>query len=150
MHKINYEQILSLKPDIVIVPLSQGASADEISSKLKGVPVIVMSISAREVMIEQLEIIGQLLGKEEEAGKLINWTQEYDQIMEERLSDLKPEDMPTFYYESMTDLGKKWLAITLLDYRAGRASEGCDERNITADLAITPLRHRKMQSGSCP
>lgn len=134
--EVNYEQILSLKPDIVIVPLSQGASADEISSKLKGVPVIVMSISSREVMIPQLEIMGQLLGKEEEAGKLIEWTQKYDKIVEERLKDRKTKDMPTFYYESMTDLGKKWLAITPLDYKAGKASEGCGGRNIAADLVI--------------
>lgn len=134
--EVNYEQILSLQPDIVIVPLSQGASADEISSKLKGVPVIVMSISAREVMIPQLEIMGQLLGKEVEAGKLIIWTKKYDNIVEERLKDLKKEDMPTFYYESMTDLGKKWLAITPRDYKAGRASEGCGGRNIAADIVI--------------
>lgn len=132
--EVNYEQILSLKPDIVIVPLSQGASADEISSKLKGIPVIVMSISAREVMIPELEIMGQILDKEEEAGKLIKWTKEYDGIIEGRLKDLKKQDMPTFYYESMTDLGKKWLAITPNDYKAGKASEGCGGRNIAADL----------------
>jgi len=134
--EVNYEQILSLKPDIVIVPLSQGASADEISSKLKGIPVIVMSISARDVMIPELEIMGQVLGKEKEAGRLINWTEEYDGIVEERLKDMNEKDMPTFYYESMTDLGKKWLAITPLDYKAGRASDGCGGRNIAAGLSV--------------
>lgn len=132
--EVNYEQVLELEPDLVIIPARQGATADEISEKLKGVPVIAMGLASRDHIILETEIMGELLDKKDEASKLINWITKYDSIVEERTKDLKPEDSPTFFYEYMSDLKKKWWAIAPNDPSAGRASEGCGGRNIASEL----------------
>ncbi|OPY53454.1 MAG: Cobalamin-binding protein precursor [Methanosaeta sp. PtaU1.Bin112] len=132
--EVNYEQVLTLEPDLVIVPARQGATADEISEKLKGVPVIAMGLASRDHIIPETEIMGVILDKEDEASRLINWIKKYDGIVEERTQDLKPEDTPTFFYEYMSDLNKKWWAIAPNDPSAGRAAEGCGGRNIASEL----------------
>lgn len=71
-----------------------------------------------------------------EASKLIGWIKKYDSIVEERTKDLKPEDMPTFFYEYMSDLNKKWWAILPDDPSAGRAAEGCGGINVAYDLPL--------------
>jgi len=134
--EVNYEQVLALQPDLVIIPARQGATADEISEKLKGVPVLAMGLASRDHIIPETQIMGELLDKEDEASKLINWIKKYDSIVDERTQDLKPQDTPTFFYEYMSDLKKKWWAIVPNDPSAGRAAEGCGGRNIASDLNI--------------
>ena len=134
--EVNYEQVLALQPDLVIVPTRQGASADEISKKLQGVPVLALSLSSRDHILSETQIMGALLGKENEANKLISWTEKYDKIVDDRTKDLKPQDIPTFFYEYMSDLQKKWWAIAPNNPSAGRAAEGCGGRNIATDLKL--------------
>ena len=134
--EVNYEQVLALHPDLVIVPTRQGASADEVSEKLQGVPVLALSLSNRDHIIPETEIMGALLGKEDEAKKLIEWTKKYDSIVEERTADLKAEDCPTFFYEYMSDLDRKWWAIAPSNPSAGRAADGCGGINVASDLSL--------------
>jgi iron complex transport system substrate-binding protein len=133
--EVNYEQILMLEPSLVIIPARQGSTADEISKKLKGVPVVAFGLSSRDHMIPQLEIMGQILGAEEKANKLINWTKKYDMIVAERIKKVDPSDMPTFYYDYMSDTHKKWWALTP-DNLAVRATEDCGGKNIASDLDV--------------
>ena len=134
--EVNYEQVLALQPDLVIIPARQGATADEITKKLKGVPVLAMGLASRDHIVPETQIMGELLDKEEEASKLISWIKKYDSIIDERTKDLKPQDTPTFFYEYMSDLQKKWWAIAPNDPSAGRAAEGCGGRNIASDLKL--------------
>jgi len=134
--EVNYEQVLTLEPDLVIIPARQGATADEISEKLKGVPVLAMGLASRDHIIPETQIMGEILDKEEEASKLISWIKKYDGIVEERTRDLKEEDTPTFFYEYMSDLNKKWWSIAPNDPSAGRAAEGCGGRNVAYDLPL--------------
>ena len=134
--EVNYEQVLTLEPDLVIIPARQGATADEISEKLKGVPVLAMGLASRDHIVPEAQIMGEILDKEEEASKLIRWIKKYDGIVEERTKDMKEEDMPTFFYEYMSDLNKKWWAIAPNDPSAGRAAEGCGGRNVAYDLPL--------------
>jgi iron complex transport system substrate-binding protein len=133
--EVNYEQILMLEPSLVIIPARQGSTADDISKNLKGVPVVAFGLSSRDHMIPELQIMGQILGKEEEADKLINWTKKYETIVEERIKKVDPSDMPTFYYDYMTDTNKKWWALTP-DNLAVRATEDCGGKNIASDLDL--------------
>ena len=134
--EVNYEQVLLLNPDLVIVPTRQGATADEIAGKLKGVPVVVFGLASRDHIIPEVEIMGQILRKENGSEKLTRWIKKYDTIVDERTKGLKESETPTFYYEYMSDLKKKWWAIAPANPSAGRASEGCGGRNIAADLKL--------------
>jgi iron complex transport system substrate-binding protein len=66
--EVNYEQVLALQPDLVIIPARQGATADEISEKLKGVPVLAMGLASRDHIVPETQIMGELLDKEDEAS----------------------------------------------------------------------------------
>jgi len=128
---VDYEAVLVLEPDLVVLPTWQAGSADDVAEHLPGIPVIVMGCTKKETIVPDLKTMGMLLGKRDEAGALIEWTQKYDGIVEERTEDLEPEEMPTFYYEYMSG-SKKWWAITPEDSSAGQVAEGCGGRNIAA------------------
>ena len=132
-----------LRPNLIILPVSGASYADEVAKKLPGIPVIVMSATTRQDGIPELKILGQILGKEEQANKLINWTEKYADIVEERTKNLKPEEMPTFYYEYMSE-SSKWQAIPPSN-PAGMVVEGCGGKNLAADLEAERLRC----SGGC-
>jgi len=121
--EVNYEYVLMLNPDLVIAPTSQGASAEEISSKLLGVPVLVLSMSHTDV-VPITEMLGEVLDKEDEADRLIGWMNSYNNIVEERTKDLDPQENPTYFYGSVTS----WRAYKL------DAADGCGGTDIAADL----------------
>jgi len=137
--EMDYENILLQDPDLMIVPRSKGEMADEISEKLQGVPVLVFDLGHRDHIIPEAQILGQVLGKEEEADRLIDWINEYEGIVESRTEDLEPEDMPTFYYEA-TATSSKWKA-NVPTGRAGAVAEGCGGRNIAYELNYTEGTH---------
>lgn len=122
--EVNYEYVLKLNPDLVIIPSSQGATADDISSKLLGVPVLVLSLSEKQTIVPVTEMMGEILGKEEEANKLIKWISKYDNIVENRTKDLGPQDIPTFFYGSINGWGASKPNV----------ADGCGGINIAADL----------------
>jgi iron complex transport system substrate-binding protein len=132
--EVNYEEILLLKPNLIILPVSGASYADEVAKKLPGIPVIVMSATTRQDGIPELKILGQILGKEEQANKLISWTEKYAGIVEERTKNLKAEEMPTFYYEYMSE-SSKWQAIPPSN-PAGMVVEGCGGKNLAEDLKL--------------
>ncbi|MHB8117935.1 MAG: ABC transporter substrate-binding protein [Methanothrix sp.] len=132
--EVNYEEILLLRPNLIILPVSGASYADEVAKKLPGIPVIVMSATTRQDGIPELKILGQILEKEEQANKLISWTEKYAGIVEERTKNLKAEEMPTFYYEYMSE-SSKWQAIPPSN-PAGMVVEGCGGKNLAADLKL--------------
>ena len=136
---VNSEEILRLKPDLVILPISQAKTAEEAAKQLPNIPVIVMGLTARGIQVSELKTMGMLLGKEKEAGELIDWIQKYDGIVEERTKGMKPEEMPTFYYEYTSD-DKKWWTINPGDPSAGQVAEGCGGRNIAGELKGTTVQ----------
>lgn len=129
---IDYEKVLVQKADLVIVPKSQGATADEISEKLQGIPVLAFDLGHRNHIIPEVQILGEVLGKQTEAERLINWIEKYNTIVDDRTKDLKSDEMPTFYYEA-TATSSKWKA-NVPTSRAGVVAEGCGGQNIAVDL----------------
>jgi iron complex transport system substrate-binding protein len=129
---IDYEKVLMQQTDLVIIPVSQGATANEISEKLQGIPVLAFDLGHRDHIVPEAQILGQILGKEAETDRLVNWIKMYDTVVEDRTKDLKPDDMPTFYYEA-TATSTKWKA-NVPTSRAGTVAEGCGGRNIASEL----------------
>jgi iron complex transport system substrate-binding protein len=132
--EVNYEEILLLKPNLIILPVSGASYADDVADKLPGIPVVVMSATTRQDGIPELRILGQILGKEEQSEKLINWTEKYSGIVEERTKSLSPDQMPTFYYEYMSE-SSKWQAIPPSN-AAGMVVEGSGGRNVAVDVKL--------------
>jgi iron complex transport system substrate-binding protein len=85
--EMDYEKILLLHPDILIVPRSMGASANEVSEKLQGIPVLAFDLGHRAHIIPEVQILGQILDKEAEADRLINWMKKYNSIVENRTKE---------------------------------------------------------------
>ena len=133
---IDYEAVLMLDPDLVVLPTWQANSADDIADHLPNVPVIVLGCTKRGTMVPDLKTMGMLLGKEDDASELIGWIESYAEIVEERTEDMSSEEMPTVYYEYMSGM-KKWWAIIPEDPSAGAVAEGCGGRNIAAGLPGT-------------
>lgn len=137
--EMDYEKMLLLQPDLVIAPRSQGGSANEVSEKLQGVPVLAFDLGHKEHIIPEVQILGQILGREAEADRLINWLNKYNSIVENRTKDLKTDDMPTFYYEA-TATSSKWKANVPVG-RSGSVAEGCGGMNIASGLNNTEGIH---------
>ncbi|MEA1905634.1 MAG: ABC transporter substrate-binding protein [Euryarchaeota archaeon] len=130
---VDYEVVLMLDPDLVVMPLWRGNIAGTISKNLPNTAVVVMGVTARRTIVPDVTIMGMLFGKEDEASELIGWIESYDEIVEERTEELRSEELPTLYYEYMSG-AKKWWAITPDDSSAGHVAEGCGCRNIAAGL----------------
>ena len=138
---IDYEKILALETDLVVLPAFSSDQADEIAEKLPNVAAIVISCMDRRTLVPDLKIMGIVLGKEEEADALIDWIGNYEGLVEERTEDLTPEEMPRFLLTwSLSKGGIR--AITPHDY-LGLPAERCGGRNIAAEL---PGRHFEVDS----
>jgi len=135
---IDYEQVLLLDPDLVVLPTWQAEDAEDVAEHLPGIPVIVMGCTKRRTIIPDIRTMGILLGCGEKAEELINWINKYDGIVEERTKELKEEEKPKFYYEYMAATKKYW-AITPEDPSAGQVVEGCGGRNIAEGLPGTKV-----------
>lgn len=136
---VDYEMVLMLEPDLVIIPLWQADNADTIAENLPNTAVAVMGLTARRSIVSDLTTMGMIMGKENEAGELSSWIQSYDNIIEQRTEDLKQDEMPTFYYEYMSESNDKWWVITPGDHSAGQVPEGCGGQNIAKGLPGTSI-----------
>ena len=129
---IDYEMILALKTDLVVLSRSQASNADVLAEKLPTVAVIAIDCTTRGTMILDLKTMGIVLGKQKEADALIDWIQKYEGIVLERTKDLTPEEMPRFLLVHSLSKGKI-RAITPSSSR-GAVAERCGGRNIAAEL----------------
>lgn len=136
---VDYEMVLTLKPDIVLLPLWQAESADEIAKNLPNTSVVVIGLASQKTIYSDLKTMGFVIGKEKEANDLISWMQGYETLVKERTKDLKSDDMPSFYYEYMSGGDENWWVITPEDSSAGQVAEGAGGRNIAAGLAGTSV-----------
>ncbi|WP_440955809.1 ABC transporter substrate-binding protein [Methanosarcina sp. Mfa9] len=136
---VDYEMVLTLKPDIVLLPLWQAENADAIAENLPNTAVVVMGLASQKSIDSDLKTMGMILEKENEAGELLSWMQGYEDLVKERTEGLEQEEMPTFYYEYMSGSSDKWWVITPEDSSAGRVAEGCGGLNIAAGLLGTSV-----------
>ncbi|WP_156161142.1 MULTISPECIES: ABC transporter substrate-binding protein [unclassified Methanosarcina] len=136
---VDYEMVLTLEPDIVLLPLWQAENADDIARNLPNTAVVIMGLASQKSIDSDLTTMGFVLGKEKEVNKLINWMQGYENLINERTKDLKSEDMPIFYYEYMSGSEEKWWVITPDDPSAGQLAERAGGRNIATGLVGTSV-----------
>jgi iron complex transport system substrate-binding protein len=131
---VDYEKILALETDLVVLPVVSSEQADEIAEKLPTVAVIVIDCMDRRTVVPDLKTMGVVLGKQNEADALIDWVQKYEEMVEERTKDLTPEEMPKFLLVCFMSKESGIRAATLHN-NLGLVAEKCGGRNIAAELS---------------
>ena len=128
--EVNYELILKMQSDLVVVATSKASTANDTSKKLAGCPVIVIGCTNRNSIVSDLRLMGYVLGVRDGAEKLIDWIKEHEGIVEDRVKDISLYNYPTYYYESNADQ-KLWTAYTPV---GGNIFDGCAADNIASKL----------------
>ena len=94
----NYELIVELNPDIVIGYARHPGQDMEKKLAQFGITVIRLDFYKIRSMVKEIEILGRILGKEQEARQLIGWYQEKLKLIERESMPLR--DQPDVYVES--------------------------------------------------
>mgnify|MGYP001767619225 CR=1 FL=1 len=97
---INIEQLLSLKPDLVISDKTYTQVNEDITNM--GVPVAVVDVELPDNLIRSYEMIGSIVGKEKETADFIAY---YEEKMAQvrKTTDLIPEDERVSIYFGQRD-----------------------------------------------
>jgi iron complex transport system substrate-binding protein len=97
---VNLEVLIDLDPDLVL-GTQREVSDPEVAERLRdcGIP-LVGGNSANFSNIESMVITcGRMLNKEEKAAEIIEWLNQYKDLVADRVSTLSESEKPTFYYE---------------------------------------------------
>jgi iron complex transport system substrate-binding protein len=93
---VNIEQLLALKPELVISSDTYNASNDKI--KLAGIPLVQLDLETPEDMIKSYEIIGQIFGKEKEAKEYIAYYNQKIAEVSNTTAGIPKEQLKTVYF----------------------------------------------------
>ncbi len=108
------EKILELNPDLVLggAPINYFNNQTSKTIEDAGIPVFICEainppLVSTESMVDEtcalVTQLGQILETQENAAQLVNYMQQYETLVNDRLSTLKLEDKPLVYYEWYTE-----------------------------------------------
>jgi len=123
------EAILSLNPDIVIADV-RWPSPDKLEDKLKGsgITVVRMGFTYPDFAIEEMEMLGFILDKRDEAEEFIEFEKECLDVIKDRTEGLSEDEKPRVYpMYSIWKTGSEGSIVHMLCVMAGGI-------NIAADL----------------
>ncbi|NLE05185.1 MAG: ABC transporter substrate-binding protein, partial [Crenarchaeota archaeon] len=93
------ELIAELNPDLVIADTMLSDENIETIRNLLGVPLLIDVASQSDRVVPLVQTLGEMLGKEETAAKLILFMNNITNIVTERLANLTDSQRPIVYYE---------------------------------------------------
>ena len=93
----DYESILNLHPDLVIVMTSV---FDETAKKLPGVTVVGFDCWRPDTYVDEIRRLGYILDKEDEAEEFIDFYSGVMNTIKETVDEIPEEDRPKVYFES--------------------------------------------------
>ena len=93
----NYEAILSLNPDVVIVYSWATTRYPEMEKSLPGVTVLRFNLYRAFQVLDEIRKLGYILDREEEAQKYIDFVEEHLSIVEEKVETLSEDEKPRVY-----------------------------------------------------
>ena len=98
---LNYELIVKLKPDVVIMMGYRAAQPEQTLKKLDeiGVKAICIGVPYPELEPKTIEILGKIFGKEERAKAYLKWRDEKINLVKERLTGLEKDEKVRVYVE---------------------------------------------------
>lgn len=114
----NHEIIVKLSPDIIFMGASNAQHVNDLESKT-GIPVIALytdpigTVEQDKLFYNSLQVIGEVLGKEERAEELFSIIEGYIQDLQERTRDISAEEKLIAYIGGRAFFGS--LGITGTD-----------------------------------
>lgn len=105
---LNYETFLSMNPDIILFAFAPGINPntkiEDLEQKLYPIPVVAVS-DATDVLSysSEIEFLGQLFGKEEQAADLIRYYDELFQKVNSTVKKIPTEERVRVYYAEGPD-----------------------------------------------
>jgi len=107
---IDYEMVLSLKPDAVATNLEANWAVTAgglekkrmFEKKLPGIPIICLNMREPDVLLKNVRTYGYIIDKEDEAEEFIDWYEGYLNEYMTRTERLSVDEKPRVYFEHGT------------------------------------------------
>jgi len=99
---VNIERLLAQKPDVVVLRAGT-LTKPEIMEKIEaaGIPVVKFWSIELDTVLPMIEQMGKMLNKEAKAAELAGFIQKYQETVEKRLANLKTEEKPQVFFQTM-------------------------------------------------
>ncbi len=128
---INLEALLSLNPDLVVS--SSAFSADSIATiQAAGIPVIIENTASIDRVNTIVTNFGLILDNPEKAEQIVNNTQYYTALIQQRIANLTASEKTTFYYE----FSRTWYTMTSKT-NMGTVLASCGGVNIATNSSVS-------------
>jgi iron complex transport system substrate-binding protein len=99
-YEVNYELMTSLDPDVIFETMFWSDRADEMQEKV-GAPVICVGTDFDfDTISDQIELIGEVLDRQEEANELIDFIDSEVEMVRSVTETLDESEKPTVYFAS--------------------------------------------------
>lgn len=96
---INIEELIKIKPDVAFVRASTANNEGEVEKlKKANIPFVVVDYTNIEEQIKSIEVLGQVLNKEDKAQEYINFYKEKINYVMEKTKEIKNEDKINVYH----------------------------------------------------
>jgi len=96
----NVELLLEQDPDLIFAPVQYFKEGEEELIGASGIPLVMLKPCRGETLIPSIELLGQILDRDEEAEELADFITGYQNLVQERVEGLEDEDKPRVFYES--------------------------------------------------
>ncbi|MFH0968476.1 MAG: ABC transporter substrate-binding protein [Methanobacteriota archaeon] len=138
---INLEQLLTLKPELVISDQSYGQVNDDI--KRAEVPLAVVNVEKPEDLIKSYEMIGEITGKEKETADFISYYNEKTDVIKNNTEKISDSDKKRVYFgqrDPLSTLGDDYYEAQIAALVGGKnVAEGLSggDNKVTIDQIYT-------------
>lgn len=126
----NMEKIVSLKPDLVLATDMHQKPVEQLE-KLN-IPVVVLTPKDIPEMLNSIEIIGKISGKEAESLKLVETLKDRIKAVEDKVAGIPQDKRPKVYYEvwpePFTTAGPGTFVNDIIEKAGGRNIAGDAEK----------------------
>ncbi len=134
------EKILSCNPDLILSEYEDADKANALQDKV-GVPVLTLGYGNKGVFDEKvaksLSMLGEVLGKEEKAAKLISYISSEKNKISERTASIKDEDKPNVYICGLGNWGTTDHLMTAQNYEPFNVAH---INNVVNDLTVDGIQ----------
>ncbi len=128
------ELLVAARPDVIFMTFATSGQADELQNQT-GIPVVVLDYGdfaeRRGVLLESLELMGRVLGREERAEELTRFIRSSIRDLKDRTGDVNSGERPRAYVGGISYRGAQGINATEPHYPPFRFA-GID--NVAADL----------------
>ncbi len=134
------EKILSCNPDLILSEYEDADKANALQNKV-GAPVLTLGYGSKGVFDEKvaksLSMLGDVLGKEEKAAKLISFINSEKKAISDRTSAIKDEDRPSVYICGLGNWGTTDHLMTAQNYEPFNVA---NIKNVVNDLTVDGIQ----------